>query len=471
MKRMTVSFENRRVTLAIAAVMFMLVLDGSILNTSLPLIAASQGVSALSLSAVVTAYLLAAAAVLPVSTWLGERFGMRRVFLLGVGLFTLASLFCGLARSPEQLVLARVLQGGGGALLLPIGRTLALRGAPKQDVMSITALLTWPTLFGPVLGPPLGGYLSTYASWRWNFLLNVPIGLAGMLLLIRWVPRDEPASARPFDAIGFIGAALGLTLFIGGVEWISHDLNASAGRLGAIACAASGVIGLVLTGWHLRRAPHPVVSLSPFEHHSFVVSTVGGTLAATAIQSTPFLLPLMFQLGLGRGAVAAGALLLPYFGANLGMKTITTPILRRFGFRTVLIVAGGLSALSIAAYALVDNDTPHALLLTLLMLSGGSRSMLMTAISTLGVAEMPPAKLGASSTLSAISMQVAGAMGVALGALVLAFASHQAGREQLMAADFHAAFLVVALFNAVAVIQFWRMPAHAGSEILRRSTS
>ncbi|WP_218151285.1 MFS transporter [Roseateles sp. YR242] len=454
-------------TLAIAAVMFMLVLDGSILNTSLPAIAASQGVPPLALSAVVTAYLLAASAVLPLSSWLGERHGMRKIFLVGVGLFTLASLLCGLAQTPGQLVLARVLQGAGGGLLLPIGRTIALRGARKEDIVGIQALLVWPALFGPVLGPPLGGFLSTYATWRWNFLLNVPIGLIGMALLARWVPRDEPGPARPFDMVGFIGAAGGLTLFIGGVEWVSHDIGRAQGHLASVLCVLAGLATLVWTVGHLRRATHPVVSLSPFEHRSFVVSTVGGTLAATAIQSTPFLLPLLFQLGMGRDAVSAGAMLLPYFAANLGMKTVTTPILQRFGFRTVMIASGLISALSIAAFALVDAQTPWVLLISLLMVSGASRSMSMTAINTLAVADLPQHKLGASSTLAAISSQVAGAMGVAVGALVLAAMAHLGGREHLAVGDFSAAFLVVAVFNALAVVQFWRMPHQAGAEILR----
>ncbi|WAC73335.1 MFS transporter [Roseateles sp. SL47] len=454
-------------TLAIAAVMFMLVLDGSILNTSLPAIAASQGVPPLALSAVVTAYLLAASAVLPLSSWLGERHGLRKMFLIGVGVFTLASLLCGLAQTPAQLVLARVVQGIGGGLLLPLGRTMALRGAGKQDIVGIQALLVWPALFGPVLGPPLGGLLSTYASWRWNFLLNVPIGLIGMLLLSRWVPRDTPGTPRPFDLIGFIGAAGGLTLFIGGVEWVSHDVGAAQGRLAPWACGLAGLAVLVWTVRHLSRAKHPVVSLSPFEQHSFAIATTGGTLASTAIQSTPFLLPLLFQLGMGKDAVSAGAMLLPYFAANLGMKTVTTPILHRFGFRRVMIGAGLISALSIAAFALVDAQTPWALLIGLLIVSGASRSMSMTAINTLAVSELPQHQLGASSTLAAISSQVAGAMGVAVGALVLAVMAHLGGREQLAVSDFSAAFLVVAALNALALLQFRRLARNAGADILR----
>lgn len=464
---MSLASQSRRVTLAIAAVMFMLVLDGSILNTSLPAIAASQGVPALALSAVVTAYLLAASAVLPLSAWLGERYGMRRMFLTGVGVFTLASLLCGLAQTPGQLVLMRVVQGIGGGLLLPIGRTIALRGARKEDIVGIQALLVWPALFGPVLGPPLGGLLSTYASWRWNFLLNVPVGLMAMTLLARWVPRDDAGTPRPFDVPGFIGAAGGLTLFIGGVEWVSHDMGASQGRVQPFVCVAAGLALLAWTVRHLGRAKFPVVSLTPFQHASFAVATTGGTLASTAIQSTPFLLPLLFQLGMGRDAVSAGAMLLPYFAANLGMKTVTTPILQRFGFRPVLLGAGLISAVSIAAFAWVDAQTPWALLIALLIVSGASRSMSMTAINTLAVAELPQHQLGASSTLAAISSQVAGAMGVAVGALVLAVSSHLQGREHPAVADFSAAFLVVAVFNALAVLQFRRLHPDAGAGVLQ----
>lgn len=446
----------------------MLVLDGSILNTSLPAIAASQGVPALALSAVITGYLLAASAVLPLSAWLGERYGMRRMFLIGVAVFTASSLLCGLAQTPGQLVLARVVQGIGGGLLMPIGRTIALRGARKEDIVGIQALLVWPALFGPVLGPPLGGLLSTYASWRLNFLLNVPIGVVGMMLLARWVPRDDVSGTpRPFDMPGFLGAAGGLTLFVGGVEWVSHDMSASVGRLAPFVCVAMGLLVLAWTVRHLRRAPHPVVSLSPFQHASFAVATTGGTFASTAIQSTPFLLPLLFQLGLGKDAVSAGAMLLPYFAANLGMKTVTTPLLQRFGFRQVLLTAGGISALSIAAFAWVDAQTPWAVLIALLVVSGASRSMSMTAINTLAVAELPQHQLGASSTLAAISSSVAGAMGVAVGALVLAVSAHLNGREHPMVGDFSVAFLVVAAINLLAVLRFRQLHPEAGAAVLR----
>ena len=460
--------SRRRITLTVAAVMFMLLLDSTILNTSLPAIAAAQGVPPLALSAVITVYLLAAAAVLPLASWLSDRFGLRRVFLVAVGLFTLASLACGLSLTPTQLVLARAAQGLGGGLLLPAGRALAMRDARKQDIIGITALLTWPMLFAPVLGPPLGGFITTYASWRWNFLLNVPIGLVGMLLVWRWVPRSEPVPPRPLDVSGAVGAILGLVLLISGLEWSSYAVTQATARWPGWSCMAAGLAAIGWTVAHLRRTPHPVISLEPFRHHSFAVATFGGTMASLSIQATPFLLPLLFQLGLGRDALAAGALLVPYFLGNLGMKTITTPILRRFGFRSVTLAASACSTLSIAAFALVDAAMPWGALMVLLVVAGCARSMLMTAINTLNFVDLPGHLMGAGSTLSAISMQVASALGVALAAIALSMSAHLSAHARVQAADFHSAFLAIAAVSALGLLQFLRIGPDAGAEALSR---
>ena len=459
---------RRRITLTVAAVMFMLLLDSTILNTSLPAIAAAQGVPPLSLSAIVTVYLLAAAAVLPLGAWLSDRWGLRRIFLVAVGLFTLASVACGLSLTPTQLVLARAAQGLGGGLLLPAGRALALRGARKEDIIGITALLTWPMLFAPVLGPPLGGFITTYFSWRWNFLLNLPIGLAGMLLVYLWVPHSEPVPRRPLDIAGAAGAILGLVLLISGLEWSSYAVTQAQVRWPGWACMAAGLALLAWTVAHLRQAPHPVISLEPFQHPSFAVATFGGTLASLSIQATPFLLPLLFQLGLGRDALSAGAMLIPYFLGNLGMKTVTTPILRSFGFRRVTLVASACSTLSIAAFVLVGTDTPWSLLMVLLVIAGCARSMLMTAVNTLNFVDLPGHLMGAGSTLSAISMQVASALGVALAAIALSVSAHLSAHARVQATDFHGAFLAIAIVSALGWLQFLRIGRDAGAQALQR---
>jgi EmrB/QacA subfamily drug resistance transporter len=462
----------RRVTLTVAAALFMLLLDGSILNTSLPAMAAALQVRPLTLSGAVTVYLLTGAAVLPLASWLGDRFGLRRLFVLAIVLFTTASLLCGLAQDATQLVLARALQGLGGGLMMPTGRTLAMQGARKEDLIGINALLTWPALFAPVLGPPLGGFITTYASWRWNFLLNVPLGVLAVALILRWVPRDTKQQLRPLDVPGALGAALGLMLLLGGLDWTAHVVGDSAGRIPAVLTILGGACALAWTVRHLHRAPHPVVSLAPFDHRTFMVATAaGGTFAAMCVQSTPFLLPLMFQLALGRDAVGAGALLLPYFLGNLVMKVVTTPILLRFGFHRVLVVSGAANAAAIAAFAWVDPQTPWLLVVLLLLFAGCVRSMLMTAQNTLMFADVLPAERGAASSLATISMQTAAALGVAVGAILLAIAQSAHGDVHLRLADFHVAFLAMGVFCALATVSFWRLPADAGSEMTRATAA
>ena len=458
----------RRVTLTVAAALFMLLLDGTILNTSLPVMATALDVRPLALTGAVTVYLLTGAALLPMASWLADRFGLRRVFVLAIALFTIASLLCGLAQDATQLMLARALQGLGAGLMMPVGRTIAMQGARKEDIIGITALLTWPALFAPVLGPPLGGFITTYVSWRWNFLLNVPIGVAAIVLILRWVPRGTRQAPRPLDVPGALGAALGLMLLLGGLQWTAHVIGDDRERLPALATIAIGIAALAWTVHHLRRAAHPVVSMTPLEHRTFRAATAtGGTFAAMCLQSTPFLLPLMFQLALGRSAVDAGALLLPYFLGNLGMKSVTTPILLKLGFRRVLVLMGAANAAAIAAFALVGPQTPWPALIALLVAAGCVRSMLMTAINTLMFADIPPPQRGAASALSTVSMQVAGALGVAVGAIVLAIAQAAHGEAHLALGDFHAAFLAMGVFCALATVSFWRLPHDAGAEMTR----
>jgi EmrB/QacA subfamily drug resistance transporter len=457
-----------RVTLTVAAALFMLLLDGSILNTSLPAMAQALQVRPLALSAAVTVYLLAGAATLPLASWLGDRIGFRRLFVGAIALFTLASLLCGVAQDAQQLVLARALQGVGGGLMMPVGRTIAMRDARKEDLIGITALLTWPALFAPVLGPPLGGFITTYASWRWNFLLNVPLGALAVVLILRWVPRDKAQAPRPLDVPGAAGAALGLMLLLGGLQWAAHVVGEGAGRVEALLTIVAGAATMAWTVRHLHRTPHPVVSLAPFEHRTFLVATAaGGTFASMCLQSTPFLLPLLFQLALGRSAVDAGALLLPYFLGNLAMKSVTTPILLRLGFRRVLVGAGIGNAGAIAAFAFVGPQTPWLALIALLIFAGCIRSMLLTGINTLMFADVTPAQRPAAASLATVSMQTAAALGVAVGAIVLAISQNWHGGTRLVLADFHAAFAAMGVFCALATVSFWRMPDDAGAEMTR----
>jgi len=467
--RTTSDTPSKRVPLILAATFFMLLLDGSILNTSLPSMARALQVQALDLSSVVTVYLLAGAAVLPLTQWLGDRFGLRRLFLVAVALFTIASLGCGVAQTPTQLVIARTLQGLGGGVMFPVGRTIAMQGARQEDVIGITALLTWPALFAPVIGPPLGGWITETFSWRWNFLLNLPLGLLGLVLIRRWLGRDTPTTARPLDRTGAFGGALGLMLLLGGLEWTAHAVGEHHHLWPALACVGAGLAALLYTWRHLQRTPTPVVSLAPLRHTSFALTATAGMVAAMCQHAMPFLLPLLFQLGLGMNAVAAGAMLLPYFLGNLGAKSVTTPLLKTFGFRRLALAATAASGACIACFAAVEQATPHLVLIGLLLCAGASRSVLMTVLNTLTFADITPAERSAASTLSTVWMQTAAALAVAFGALCLAVAQMTHGGLAPSTIDFRITFAVLGLVCVSTLLGLRRLHPNTGAALTQHT--
>lgn len=469
--------DSRRIALIIAASFFMLLLDGAILNTSLPLMAANLGVTPLALTRGVTVYLLGSAAIVPASGWIGDRFEARRVFVVAMAVFTLASVACGLAQSLNQLVAARAAQGLAAGLLAPLGRTIVMRHAPKSEVMRAIALITWPALLAPVLGPPLGGFISTYASWRWNFFINLPIGLLGLMAVLRWVPKSDAPRPGAMDWWGCGLSALALVLLLAGLEHAalagpqaSPETGAAGLHWGPWAEAGALLLAALLIGAaalrHLRRTPHPVVSLAPLSVRTFSVATLaGGTSFMLALHATPFLLPVMFQLAFGMSAVRAGLFTLAYFLGNLLIKPATTPLLRRFGFRRVMLVGGALAALAIAGCAALTAQTSAAVMVALLFVAGATRSMQLTALNTLAFADITPAQRSAASTLSTVSSQLASALGVALGTLMLALSQMAHGQPALDSADFALAFVGMALLAALSTLAFARLRPDDGAEV------
>ena len=444
----------------------MLLLDGAILNTSLPNMAANLGVTPLALTGAVTVYLLASAAIMPASGWIAERFGPRRVFLLAIAAFTLASVGCGIASGLTELVAARFVQGLAAGVMAPVGRAIVLRNAAKAEVMSAISMIVWPSLLAPVIGPPLGGFISTYASWRWNFFINLPVGLVGFIAVWLWVPRAAVARPGALDLRGALLSAGALVLLLFGLERSAQAGPHIAHWAGPTALVLAGLVCGVLALRHLRRTPHPVVSLAPFEVRTFAIATVcAGTFFAMCLQATPFLLPLMFQIAFGMSAVQAGLFTLAYFLGNLSMKTITTPVLRRFGFRSVMLVNGLLAALAMLGCAALGADTPVALLVALLVGAGATRSMQMTAMNALTFADIDPALRGPSSTLSSVCMQLASALGAAVSTLLLALSQMAHGRDLLAAADFRFAFVCIGLIALASGSGFARLRPDDGAEV------
>ena len=463
--------QQHAVVLTVAGAFFLLLLDSTILNVALPRVAESMGVLPLAVSPTITAYLLASVATMPLSGWVAARFGARRVYFISIALFTLSSAACGLSDALWQSIASRVVQGAAGGMMLTVGRTLAMRDAPKSELMSITSLLVWPALIAPVLGPPLGGWITTYASWRWNFLLNVPLGLLGLICVARFVPRDAPAVRLPLDWRGALLTVGGLGILFGGLELTAQAPDDPREWPLALLLMGVGAVTLLLAARHLLRSAHPVLSLAPLRVRTFAASTfAAGTYSAMCLHATPYLLPLLFQLGFGSSAAEAGAVLLPYFFGNLVMKSATTPLLRRFGFRTVLIADGIFSMLLIAALGLLGAQTPWLWTAALLFVAGAARSMLLTALNTLCFADIEPADRPAATTLFSVSSLLGQTLGIVVATLTLAASKAAGDRPMLQTSDFQIAFIVLGVIGLLPVLRYLALASNSGEEVSGRIT-
>ena len=320
--------QPRLVALVVAVAFFMQMLDGTIITTSLPQMAHSFGIEPVAMSIGITVYMLSMAVFIPISGWMGDRFGARNVFIAAIAIFTIASLVCGLSETLWQFVGARAVQGVGSALMTPVGRMIVLRNAEKSELVSAIALITWPALFAPVIGPVLGSFITTYLSWHWNFLINIPLGVLGILLVLKFVPDQRETSVPKFDMKGFVLSAAGLALVLSSLESFTHGIHEF---YIAVAMLVGGSLLSVIAARHFLRVKNPLLDLSVFKIHTFAIATAAsGTAGRVSINSAPFLLPLLFQVGFGFSAIRTGTFILVYFVGNLGMKVVTTPLLRRF---------------------------------------------------------------------------------------------------------------------------------------------
>jgi EmrB/QacA subfamily drug resistance transporter len=458
----TVAF-SRRIPLIVAAAFFMETLDSTIVTTALPAIASSFHITALSLSLSITAYLVALAVFVPTAGWISDRFGARNVFAGAIALFTFSSLLCALSPNLWSFVAARTLQGVAAAFMSPVGRLVVLRSTPRQRIIEAIGMITWPGLIGPVLGPPLGGWIATYASWHWIFLINLPLGAAGVMLVLRHVPNDVAPKRTPFDTRGFVLTALALGGLVHGLSLFGERQGE---LLSAIAWLAVAVVSGALAMRHARRHPAPMLDLRALKVPTFAISVLSsGMLSRIAIGATPFLLPLMFQIGFGLNAFHAGVMLLVYMGGNLAMKSATTAVLRRFGFRRVLILNGGLCAASMAACALLSPGLSLPVIYAVLFIAGMTRSMHFTTVNSLTFADIGSEQRAGASTLSAMTGQVSSTLAVALAALALSLFQNLRGGPTLALADFQHALMSGATLMAIAAVWSVRLAPNAGAEV------
>jgi EmrB/QacA subfamily drug resistance transporter len=449
------------IPLIVACALFMENLDSSVLATALPSIAADLGESPLKLNLAITSYLFSLAVFIPVSGWVADRFGARTVFRLAIAVFTIGSLLCGLADSFWGLVGARVLQGLGGAMMVPVGRLVMLRSVPKSELVRAVAWLTVPALIGPVIGPPLGGFLTTYLSWRWIFWINLPIGILGMILVTLYIPNVREKSVPPLDTRGFLLSALGLSGLMFGFETIGRD------QLPNGVVIALLVVGAVATGLyirHARRHPHPVLDLRLLQVPTFRASVAAGFLFRIGVGALPFLLPMMLQLGFGLSAFQSGMITFVSAAGALTMKIAAGPILRRVGFRRVLIGNALLSGGFIAVCGLFRPETSQALILGLLLMGGFFRSLQFTSVNTLAISDIENDRMSRATSFTSMMQQLSLSAGVAVGAMVL-HATVSAGGDQITATSFMPAFFTVGLLAMLAALPVLRLPADAGAEV------
>ncbi len=456
----------RTLPLLVAGAFFMEFLDGTVIATALPAMAKTFDVRPVDLSVGVSAYLFTLALLLPASGWAAERFGTRQVFMTAVAVFTLASVACGLSTGLVSFTLARIAQGAGGALMVPVGRLAVLRVTAKSDLMRVIAILTWPALTAPIVAPPLGGLLTTYASWRWIFFINVPLGLLGLWLASRVVPPGQGDERRRLDLRGLALTGLAVLAPMAGIELMGRE-TVDWPIVVALGLATLAFAAIALR--HIRRHADPILRLDGLKQRSFAICLLGGSLFRIAVSAVPFLLPLMFQVGFGLNAFRSGLLVLALFVGNVAMKPLTSAILRRLGFRTVLAGDCCLTALAILGCAAIAPDTPLALTLALLVLAGMTRSMGLTAINTLAFCDIAPAALSGANTLFNMFQQMSFGLGVAVGALALRVAEiwRRAGAAHATPFEFRIAFVIVSLVALAAAADALRLPADAGAEVAR----
>jgi len=453
----------RWLALLVAGAFFMEILDATVIAPAAPHIAEDLHVTAVSINVAITAYVLTLAVLIPISGWLTEKFGARRIFSFAVALFTLASAGCAAATSLPMLVATRVLQGVGGAMMVPVGRLVVIRTTAKTDLVRAIAYLTWPALVAPLVAPALGGVLSTYASWRWIFLVNVPLGVVALVLARRLVPDVRADDPGRLDTRGFLLAAAGIAALVFGLEGVAAERPRWAVALGALVFALLALAGTVR---HLMTDDRPLVDLRILSLKTFRVTALGGSVFRAVITAIPFLLPLFFQLGFGWSAARAGLVVIALFAGNVGIKPATTPLMRRFGIRAVMLGSVLLSAACLAGIALLEPATALPLLLGLLVLSGIFRSTGFTAYNTVAFADVPTPRMTSANTLMSTVQELGGGLGVAVGALLVRLG---AGVGAGGIAAYRFAFVVLAVVLVVPAIEAFRLPRSAGNVVAGRA--
>lgn len=456
----TSAMGSRLASLAVASALFMEFIDSTALSTALPTLSKAFATDPVHLKLALTSYILALAVVAPASGWVADRFGAKRVFMWAMVVFLIGSVLCGFSQNLPQLVIFRIIQGIGGAMMTPVGRLIVVGSAPHDRLVSAMSWFTMPALVGPLVGPPLAGLILSVADWPWIFFINVPVGLLGMLAVARFVPKLNQPDPGRFDAFGFVLTAVSITLLVGAAETLGMKLIPGWAQLLALA------VSIGLFAWYLRHARavvRPVLDLTLFKYRTFRASLAGGTLVRMGIGAGPFLMPLLFQVALGWSPLQAGFVTIAQGFGALSAKSFAPWIIRTRGFRTVLIASIILMSILVALPGFFQASTPIWLIMGLLALSGFIRSTQFTASNTVAYADVPGERVSAATTLTTVLQQVGLSLGITFGGLMLHMTV--GGGGPLLPERFTLPFLAIGVISLAALPVYLRLPRDAGANI------
>jgi len=454
------------IPLIVACALFMEQMDSTVISTSLPVLAIDMAVDPISLKLALTSYLVSLAVFIPISGWMADRFGALTIFRSAICVFMLGSILCGVSQSLPEFVAARFFQGIGGAMMVPVGRLVILRSVDKANLVKALSYLTIPAMFGPVLGPPLGGFITTYFHWRWIFFINIPISILGLYLATRFIANAKAESVAPLDWVGFLLSALGCSMVMMGLATTGRHLV--SGDI-SLACVVLGSLSLAAYVWHARRTEHPLIDLKLLRIETLQAGVGGGSLFRLGIGAIPFLLPLMLQLGFGFSAFHSGLLTCASAAGAMFMKTIAAKFLKRYGFRRVMIVNGACGVMSLAAIGFFTPATPYAVMLIVLLIGGCFRSLQFTSLNAISYADVDNNRLSQATSIASVAQQLSVGMGVVLGGFALQMSNHIQGHATLVSQDFWPAFLTVAVAASFSIPLLMRLPSDAGAELAGRN--
>lgn len=452
----------------VATALFMEQLDATIVNTAVPSIAATLHVTPLSLKSVVTSYILSLAVGIPISGWIADRFGTRRVFGSAIAIFTIASVLCGLSLNAPMMVVARLLQGIGGAMMMPVGRLAIVRTFPKSELLGAMNFVIIPALIGPLLGPTVGGVIVHLVSWRVIFFINVPVGLTALYLVHRYMPDYHGQDKRPLDVVGMILFSTGTAI----LSWLLEIFGEHT--VDPVTEILMLVLSLALLGgyaWHAANRKYPLLKLALFKVRTFRISVTGGFLTRLGVGGMPFLLPLLYQIGLGLPAWHSGLLMMPTAAAAMGMKLIAPRVLGKFGYRQVLVVNTVCIGVTIGLFSLVGPATPTYVIIGIGLLQGFFNSLQFSSMNTLAYADVEGKDTSMASTISSSLQQLSMSFGLAAGSLITAWflGDVPQSNRPLVTSALHHAFLALSILTMLSSAMFWGLRRNDGESISRGS--